>query len=94
MAAAGEVPQEGARGDGFGLPVTPPFGSEWIILLDGMPIEHVVAYSVPRGLVWRLQVDSNGRLVRKGDSFASEKLDGEVRIVRRGAMPAKNGGAR
>lgn len=84
MTRADFPPAEAAIREGYGLPVWSAAGRPIEVLLDGMPMRRVVAFSVPRGLLWRHQEDSRGRLIRKGNDFEVERLDGEVQVRWRG----------
>jgi len=48
------------------------------VLLDGVPVEHVVGFSETHGWVERYLTDSLGRRIRQGAGYASETLHGEV----------------
>lgn len=81
------LPMELASSDGYGVPVAPAgFGYDLEVLLDGVPVERVLAFSRPEGWVLRCQTDGRGQVVYNGYGALTERLQGEVsvrRLVRR-----------
>lgn len=74
------LPIEGAWREGFGLPLVDWRGPAFDILLDGVPVDDVAAWSIPGKWVVRDLTDAQGRPVRQGNGVATERLTGDVGI--------------
>jgi hypothetical protein len=53
---------------------------EYAVLLDGQPMNEVVAFDCEQGALWRYQKDAEGHLIIRNGTVLIEKLKGAVRV--------------
>ncbi len=77
------IPYEAATSKGYGVPLI-DIGliGPLHVLLDGGPVENVVAYSRLHNWVVRYQTDGRGLIVFNGRGALEERLTGEVKVMR------------
>lgn len=81
------LPMEGAMETGFGVPVLSIRQTCFQILLDGGPVDKVVAFSRPDRWVVRLQSDYRGQTVFNGRGAVQERLHGDVTLRKHAPCP-------
>jgi len=72
------IPWACAVSEGFGLPVVQP--GRWAITVDGVPVDACVAFDRRAGAAWHYPKGPDGRLIRAGDEFYVERLNGVVTV--------------
>jgi hypothetical protein len=83
IAAAG-LPQACAIIEGLGVPLVDLGSLPMVrVMCDGTEVDRCVGFDRPNGVAWRYQTDG-GAILRRGDEFLIEKVQGVVTLKNMG----------